>query len=136
QVLDVTQPPRIVELPTDCRPPRVVDVVTPGPQGPRGYSGASIPPIAFSYGDAPSFVWTAYANGVIPYVRLNVDIPVDGVLPTVLVTLSTSAVLLPSDYVDAATVGDYENTPDVRVSEGDKVRLAVTPGVGATQGSG
>lgn len=135
QTLDITQGSPIVEVRPECPPP-VIEVNTPGPQGPRGYSGASIPPIAFSYGDAPSFVWTAYSDGVIPYVRLSLDVPIDGALPTVLVTLSTSAVLLPSDYVDAATAGDYESTPDVRVAEGDKVRLTITPGVGASQGSG
>lgn len=47
-----------------------------------------------------------------------------------------AGLIVPSDSIDAATAGEYETTPDVHLLAGQGIMLTITPGAGATQGSG
>lgn len=118
-----------------------IGVVTAGPQGRRGEDGrpgadaaGQIPPVAFSWGDAPAAVFTAERAGVLTTVRIQFTTAFNGVGAQVRVDAATE-VAMPPEYNDPYSVLEYENTPDTALAEGDTVSLTVTPGT-ASQGAG
>lgn len=117
-------------------PTKVITGNAMGVQGPKGEPGGSVPAIAFSYGDAPSVVWTPDAPGILTLVRLKVTQSFNSPAAAIAVgTASDPDAALPSAYVDASVAEEYENTPDIRLAPGEGVRLTITPG-GASQGAG
>lgn len=127
----------IVQLPADCLPPRVAEVTTPGPQGPKGAPGSTIPPVYFAYGDAPSVRWTATDAGLLTGVRVIIRVAFNGVGPTIEVGVNADVdAALPAMYNDPTAVQEFENTPDIQMAAGDTVTLTISPGIGATLGSG
>lgn len=108
-----------------------------GVQGVRGEPGGSIPAISFSFGDAAHTVWTPDAPGLLTYLRILIDTAFDGEGAAIIVgTLSEPDAAMPADYSNPAALQEFENTPDIRLDAGEGVRLAITPGSGATQGAG
>ena len=101
-----------------------------------GGSAIDVPPIPFSFGDAPGAVWTAPVAGVFTIARCNVTEAFNSASPTIKVgTDADPESLIPAAYIDAKSVADYENSPDVEVAMGDHVHLAIAPD-GATRGTG
>lgn len=108
-----------------------------GVQGPPGPAGSSIPAIAFAYGDAEREVWAPTAPGLLTYVRLIVTTPFDGAGAQLAIgTASDPAAALPPEFSDLSQALEYENTPDLRLAAGEGIRVAITPGAGATTGAG
>lgn len=112
-----------------------------GPKGDKGDTGASavgVPPIAFSYGDAPGAIWTADAAGTITGVRLLVATPFDGVGATIALGRSAGAVdaIMTTDQNYPGMASEYENTPDVHLAAGEAVTILIVPGTSGTQGAG
>lgn len=108
-----------------------------GPQGPRGAPGGSVPAITFGFGDAPHAVFTPDAAGVLVNARLKIDTPFDGGGAQIRVGIAgdAEAVLSAADN-DPTRALEYENSPDLRMTAGQGVVLAITPGTGTTQGAG
>lgn len=120
-----------------------VEVVTAGPQGPQGEPGVSvggggIAPISFSYGDAtPATIYTPADAGTITNVRVIFDTAFNGTGAAIaLGTIASPQALLATNQNDPSSTSEYENTPDLHVSAGTAIRLSITPGSGASQGSG
>jgi hypothetical protein len=109
----------------------------PGERGLPGTSGGTIPPIAFTYGEAPHDVFTAPSDGRVVLSRIGISEAFDGAGAQI--TVGTSAnhdALIGADDNDPMQLGQYETVPDFDLSEGDGVRIYITPGTGATQGAG
>lgn len=109
----------------------------PGPPGTGGGAGGTVAPIPFYFGDARRAVFAAPSDGLLSYARLSIDTAFDGAPSRIKVgTQSAAEAVLPASYNDPAAVGDYETNPDVQLAAGEQVFLAITPGVGVTQGQG
>ncbi len=111
----------------------------PGPKGDPGSSGSgiSIPPISFSFGDAPHVVWTSTAIGTILTTRLNLITPFNGSNPSL--TLGTTVnhtALLAANDTDLTLIADYEVATELAVIVGTQLWLEITPGAGTTAGAG
>lgn len=98
----------------------------------------TIPPIAFSFGDAtPNDIYTATVDGTFTDVRMTIETDFDGTGPSVALGVTGDLdALLATNQSDPTEVGAYENAPDVHVSAGDQVIISITPGSGASQGAG
>lgn len=115
----------------------------PGPPGPTGATGPAgpstqgIPPIAYSYGDAGGAIFTPTQSGTITLVRLTVSIAFNGVSPQIILgTLALPSAVIAANENDPTNLGEYETTPDLHINALESVRIVITPGAGATQGSG
>jgi hypothetical protein len=118
-----------------------VQVVARGPQGPRGERGppgadasGQVPPIPFSWGDAPREVFTAPTAGVLAIVRIQYTTAFNGSGASVRVGTATE-VAMPESYNNPYTTHEFENSPDLMLDEGDVVYLTITPGT-ASAGAG
>lgn len=120
-----------------------VEVSSPGPAGPRGPAGASgegqLPVVAFSFGDASSVV-LVLPDGLpleVLLVSLEIEVPFDGVGAQLQVgTTGQPGLLMQSSHNDPSLVATFEVSPRVELPGGTGVLLTITPGDGATQGSG
>ena len=136
QMLEVAQSSPTVEVHPECPPP-VIEVNTPGPKGDKGAPGETIPPIYFSYGDAPSVRWTATDAGLLTGVRVIIRTAFNGASPTLEVGVNADVdAALPAAFNDPTVAQEFENTPDIQMAPGDTVTLTISPGIGATQGNG
>ncbi len=108
-----------------------------GPQGEPGLSGAgTIPPINFSFGDAPGAVYTPIVAGVLTVVRVQMRTPFNGTGGAIRIgTLADSEAALPAAHIDPYSDHEFEATPDIALAAGEAVRITITPGT-ASQGSG
>ena len=122
---------------------RTVAITVPGPPGPPGApgqpgvdAGGQIAPHAFSWGDAPVTVFTAPSDGVLAVVRVQFTTAFNGSGAAVEVgTPADPDAALPAAWNSPYTTYEYENTPDLMLTEGTQVRLTVTPGT-ASAGAG
>lgn len=104
-----------------------------GPPGPPGATGGSFD-VAFSYGDA-SPVLIGVLNGVVISASVVIQTPFNGVLPTLSIgTLTQPSLIMTSAGVFPDELGRFESNPGVTVN--DSLYLYITPGLGASQGSG
>lgn len=110
-----------------------------GPRGPRGQAGAagdSVPPHTFSWGDAPQAVFEAPSAGVLTLVRIQMTTPFNGSGASIRVGTSLdSEAVLPAAWNDPYSTNEFENSPDLAMTEGQEVLLSITPGT-ASEGSG
>jgi hypothetical protein len=107
-----------------------------GRRGARGAPGGSIPAIAWSFGDAAGTVWTPESDGVLVGVRLAVEVALNGTAPTIMVgTLTQPDAAMAAGDNDPSSQGEYETTPDLRMTAGTPLRMAITPNV-SNAGSG
>lgn len=128
RVVDVTQAPREVVLNGTGQQ---------GPVGPAGPSSDGVAPLSFSYGDAPGVVWTPSQAGTITEARVVFTAAFNGVSPSVIVgTIAAPDSILAADQNDPTAAGEFEATADKHLAANEGVRLAITPGSGATQGAG
>lgn len=94
--------------------------------------------IAFSYGDAtPRTIYTAIKTQRIWQVILSIDVAFNGSLPSI--TLGDNGDLdrlMASNQNDPLTIGVYSTSPAYEYAEGSAILLSITPGGGASAGSG
>lgn len=112
-------------------------VVAAGLRGQKGESGQELPAIAYAFGDAsPRLLHSVDDDSVLVSVQLIVDVPFDGLGATMRVLTQGGDVLLDSDQVAANFAATYESTPAKLLTVGTGIYLEITPGAGATAGSG
>lgn len=91
----------------------------------------------FSWGDPPQTIFTSEVDRLLIQSRVRVDIPFDGVGAGVsLGTPVDPELYIAQSDVDPYTAAGYETTPDMLLLVGAETQLTVTPGTGATSGSG
>lgn len=116
----------------------VVSVGTQGPVGATGPSGSSAPPVNFSYGDAsPRVISSGQPAQMILQITVNVTTAFNGVGAS----LSIGTLALPSLYVDSAQLdlaveSEFEITVGKTIAAATNIVATITPGTGATAGSG
>lgn len=116
---------------------RPVAVLIPAQRGPRGPSGESLDAISFSFGDAsPRVLHQLDETALLVSVQLIIATPFDGDEPALEIRTDTGDVLLSSDQNAPGFAGIYESTPAVRLLGGSAITLSLSPGAGATAGSG
>lgn len=102
----------------------------PGAQGQPGIDAAGqIPPIPFSWGDAPADVYVTNRAGVVTVARLQFTEPFTD--PAATVTVGTAAepeAFMPAAFNAPASTYEFENTPDAPLADGEGVRLVINPG--------
>lgn len=109
-----------------------------GPQGEPGLSGGgTIPPVAFSYGDAAGTIYTPGDAGTLTTARVVITTPFDGAgAALILGTVGDPDGIMPATDNDPTEAGEYEATADFPLAAGEGIRLTITPGAGASQGAG
>ena len=119
------------------QPTKVINSITKGPKGDKGEPGGSVPAIDFSFGDAPTVVFTAPAAGNVVYARVIVETVFNGTDPQFqLGTVATPDLIVQADQVNLGAGYEYEVTMDEHVAAGTQLLITLTPGAGATQGTG
>lgn len=109
----------------------------PGVAGPSGEG--QYPVVPFSFGDAPAIVMALTADnaGEVTDLLLEIETPFDGVGAQIAVgTPGQPELLMPAAMNDPGTAAIYQVSPHIRLAAGQPIYLTITPGVGATQGSG
>lgn len=109
-----------------------------GPAGPTGPSGAVSPAVAFAYGDATPLLVAALDAGVRVFsIELAINTTFNGAGATLSVgTLANHELFLPATQIDPTAAGIYEASPNLVLVSATDVYLFITPGTGASQGSG
>lgn len=122
--------------------PHVVEVSfgmpgRPGEDGEDGEDGVGVElkGIPFSFGDATPKFLGLYDN-IIVSVRIVILVPFDGVNPQLEVYATGYPTLMEAGQNDPTTVSAYESSPGVELFSDTNIYLAITPGVGCSQGSG
>lgn len=112
-------------------------VVAAGLRGPKGDSGATLPPIPFSFGDAsPRQVHLLTVQQLLVSLQVVVVTAFDGDSAALRLRTQSGDVLLDSDQAAPDFVATYEATPGAVLPAGTGIYLEITPGVGATAGAG
>lgn len=103
-----------------------------------GSGPGSNPPINFSYGDAsPATIFTVPVDSEVVSVQLQIETPFDGVGAQVRIgTSGLPGRLLDTFHSDPSVAGVYEATPRVQLAAGTQILLTITPGSGASAGTG
>jgi hypothetical protein len=116
----------------------IITQLVQGPAGTTGPAGNALPPIAFAYGDAsPSVRYTLPKRSLITACSINIRTAFNGVGAQLAVgTPGNPEGLMPVTHNDPGTVGQYENSPDLELPAGSQITLSITPGAGASRGSG
>jgi hypothetical protein len=115
----------------------VVSGAEQGPRGAPGIVGGSVPPIHFSYGDAAGIRFVAPTNGTFTLARLDFETAFNGTGAAVKVgVIGNIEALMAAAASSPAVIARFEVVPDFFVLAGTGVWLEITPGVGASQGSG
>lgn len=112
--------------------------VVVGPAGPPGPPGGSLPTLVFSYGDAtPALIGTMSAGTRLFNVRLSIEAAFNGTGADISVgTLASPNLLADSAVIDPAVIAVFEFSPQNLFLVDTSVYLFITPGAGATAGSG
>jgi hypothetical protein len=109
-----------------------------GIQGPQGVPGNARIELAFSFGDAsPEIIGSIPTNKIVEAVSLFIEVPFDGIGAALSIGDSSNPNSLMSfSQNDPTQVGAYQVAPTVSFNSDTVVKLFITPGAGATQGSG
>lgn len=111
--------------------------VKAGLRGAKGESGQTFPPVAFAFGDAsPRLLHILTDSALLVSVQLIIATTFNGNGASLRIRTQTGAVLLDSDQVAPDFSATYESTPGVSLAAGTGIYLEITPGEGATAGSG
>ncbi len=94
--------------------------------------------IPFAFGDAtPESVYIPSEAGVVVTARIAVDVAFNGTGAALSIgSIGSPGLYLPASDVNPAVVASYESVPDLPVGAGDDIMLYITPGSGASTGSG
>jgi len=109
-----------------------------GPIGLTGPAGGAAVEMSFSYGDAtPATIATAVAGKLVYGVGVHIKVPFDGVGAALRVgDAGQLDRLMAATENDPTQVGSSTTAPAYAYGVNTAVLLSVTPGAGATQGSG
>jgi len=120
---------------------KIITVGKIGPSGPAGPQGAAGTPrieVPFSFGDAtPLVLLTVSAGKLIERVTVFIETAFDGLNP--LLTIGDAddpAVLMTAVENDPAEEAAYQTTPNLSYQTNTQILLFITPGLGASEGSG
>lgn len=130
-VIVADDPPQPLAIATGAQGPT-------GPIGPAGPAGAASVEINFAFGDAtPAPVVTALAGKLIYGVQLHIKVPFDGAGAALVVGDAVQANrLMAANENDVLSVGSNTTSPAYAYAVNTQILLGITPGAGATQGSG
>lgn len=122
----------------DAEDTRVVFGGEQGPAGPVGPPGPAGIEFNFAFGDAtPATVVTALAGKMVYGVQLHIKVPFDGAGAALVVGDAAQANrLMAAAENDVTTVGSNTTAPAYVYTANTPILLGITPGAGATQGSG
>lgn len=109
-----------------------------GPQGGQGPAGTPRIEVPFSFGDAtPLVLFTAIAGKLIERITMFVETAFDGESPTLTIGDADNPMLLmDSSENDPTEEAAYQVTPNFFYESNTQVLLFISPGLGASQGSG
>lgn len=109
-----------------------------GPPGPPGPTGAASVEFNFAFGDAtPATVVIVPAGKLVYGVQIHIRVPFDGVGAALVVGDAAQADrLMKANENDVSSVGGNTTAPAHAYAVDTQVLLGITPGAGATQGSG
>jgi hypothetical protein len=110
----------------------------PGPVGPQGSAGTPRIEVPFSFGDAtPAVLFTASAGKLIERVTLFIETALDGLSPSLTIgDADDPASLMNASENDPTEEAAYQVTPNLLYDEDTQIKLFISPGLGASQGSG
>lgn len=113
----------------------ILGPVIRGEQGPPGNQGLEIP---FAWGDAtPKLLLLGTAGKLVYNVQLHIDVAFNGVNATLEVgDLIDPDRLMRADQNAPSEAGSYSVSPNYRYVSDTNIYLTITPGVGASTGSG
>lgn len=116
----------------------VIEVAEQDPEGIQGVPGAPAIVVNFQFGDVASqVIHTFTANGYFLRLRAEISVPFDGDGSGISVgTVSDNNLLLSADEIFTSQVMAMEKANSASFNTDDEIRLFITPGFGATQGSG
>ena len=94
--------------------------------------------IPFSYGDAsPMDVYVPLEASVVVLVRIALAVAFNGTGASLSVgSAGTPDLYLPASEVNVALAAGYESVPDLAIAAGGEIKLFISPGTGASAGSG
>ena len=103
-----------------------------------GSAGVSIAEIAFAYGDAtPRTIFTTVGTQRVWSVELSIDVPFNGTTPALKIgDAGNTSRLMATTQNDPKTVNVYSTSPAYEYAAGTAIILTITPGSGASAGSG
>jgi hypothetical protein len=109
-----------------------------GPQGDQGPAGTPRLEIPFSFGDAtPAELFIAEAGKLVQRITLFIETAFDGSNPVLTVgDVDESERLMAAFENNPSEAAAYQVTPNLRYVSDTQVLLFITPGLGASQGSG
>lgn len=119
----------------------VVHAAVVGMQGPPGVDGADATgqrTFSFEWGDAtPALLMSAAAGQMVLGVTVSIDEPFDGVGAAISVgDAGDDGSLIDSGMIEPTVVGAFQNAPCLRFVSATQLFLTITPGTGASTGSG
>jgi hypothetical protein len=94
--------------------------------------------VNFAFGDAtPSPIYIPAETGVLALLRVEIETPFDGTGAELTIgTESDPDAYVDASQVDPAVVASWEVCPDITVTSGSPIVLYITPGAGASTGTG
>lgn len=106
-----------------------------GPQGPAGTPRIEVP---FSYGDAtPAQLFTTSAGKLIERITIFIETAFDGASPSLTIGDEDNPALLMGSFEnDPTEEAAYQVTPNLYYETDTQILLFISPGLGASQGSG
>lgn len=112
-----------------------------GPQGLQGIPGSAGTPrieIPFSFGDAtPTDLFMAVAGKLIERIAIFIETPFDGETPSLTIGDGDNPALLMNSFENnPSEEAAYQVTPNLYYETDMQVLLFISPGLGASQGSG
>ena len=109
-----------------------------GEKGDTGAAGQSIAPVNFAYGDSsPRIIIPALTSKIVLAVNINITTPFDGAGASLSIgTLANPALLVDPMQLDLSVATEFEINPNVKFTTPADIYLTITPGAGATQGTG
>lgn len=118
-----------------------VEIVTAAEQGPAGVDGADATgqrSFAFAWGDAtPVPLLTVDAGRMVLACTVSLDVPFDGVGSSLSIgDAGDDGSIFDASMIDTSVVGSFQNSPCLRFGADTEVLLTITPGTGASTGSG
>lgn len=115
---------------------KTINIQLSGPAGPPGSGGAV--EIPFAYGDAtPKDLLLVVANKLVYTVSVVIKQAFNGVGAALTIGSSGSpSALMAANENDPTQVGEYETNPSVFYGVNTQLQLFITPGAGASAGSG
>lgn len=112
-----------------------------GPQGIQGLPGSAGTPrieISFSFGDAtPAELFIAVAGKLIERITIFIETAFDGLTPTLTIGDEDNPSLLMDSFENnPSEEAAYQVTPNFFYESDTQILLFISPGLGASQGSG